>query len=100
MIEKIEGNFKEVIESKVPVLIIFMELWCGLYFSMKPELFDFSEKYNIDIYQLDSDKYQYIPQFFKVISIPTFIIFKEEKEIERLSGNNITLIEELIKRNV
>ncbi len=84
-----DQNFKEeVLESKVPVLVDFWALWCAPCQMQEPILEEVAKelepkakvgKLNIDENKKTADQYQ-------VMSIPTLIIFKDGKVVERLTG--------------
>lgn len=78
----------EVVESQEPVLVDFWAEWCGPCRMIAPVLEKIADDYagNLKIVKLDVDNNQRSAMKFGVQSIPTMILFKDGKEVERLIG--------------
>ena len=75
-------NFNNEIKDGLK-LIEFYTGWCGYCKKQKPEL----EKMDkIWIGQVNADNSPEISAKYKVGAFPTFLIFKDGKEVERFSG--------------
>ena len=72
---------KEVVESEIPVLVDFYADWCGPCKMMGPIVKALAEKYDgkIKVGKVNVDEQPALSQQFRVMSIPTFIVFKEGK---------------------
>lgn len=80
-------DFDKVISSTKPVLVDFFATWCGPCQMMKPIIEEIAnESKEFDVIELDIDESPEIAAKYTVMSVPTFIIFKEGKEIDRIMG--------------
>ncbi len=89
VIELNDENFqKEVLDSKGTIIVDFFAEWCGPCKMMAPIYDEASKeagekarfgKVNVDANQKTAQKHG-------IMSIPTIIIFKDGKEVEKLMG--------------
>jgi thioredoxin len=80
-------NFKETIDSNTPVVVDFWADWCGPCKMLTPIFEEASkEMNNLNFAKLNTEDYGDIAAEHSVMSIPTLIVFKENKEIGRLVG--------------
>jgi thioredoxin 1 len=87
--ETTKTKFTELIEnSEKPVLVDFYAEWCGPCHAMAPVLKEvaneFSEK--VKIIKVDIDKNPAASTLYKIISIPTMILFHKGEIKWRQSG--------------
>ena len=77
----------EVLESERPVLVDFTAAWCPPCRVMKPVLAEFAaERDDLRVVQLDVDAEQRTAAEYGVLSMPTFILFRDGREVQRLVG--------------
>ena len=71
-------NFeKEVLQSEKPVLVDFYADWCGPCQMMGPVVEEISNEVNdAKVCKINIDEQMSIAQKYGVMSIPTFIVFK------------------------
>ena len=102
MIEINSDSFEqEVLHSSQPVLIDFWGPQCGPCLALMPKVEALTERYGdkVKITKVEAPKNRRLCLTLKVISLPTFLFFKNGKEVDRLSGDiTIQLIEEYLKK--
>ena len=77
----------EVLESELPVLVDFTAAWCPPCRVMKPILAELdAERDDVRVVQLDVDTDQRTAAEYGVLSMPTFILFRDGREVKRLVG--------------
>ena len=78
----------QVLKNKLPVMVDFYAEWCGPCKLAGPVVDKLAEDYKdkMTIGKIDVDANQVTSGKFGVMSIPTVIIFKDGKEMERMSG--------------
>ncbi|MFA6534028.1 MAG: thioredoxin [Patescibacteria group bacterium] len=85
-----DDNFEaEVLKSEAPVLVDFYATWCGPCQMLGPIVEDLAEEMagkSVKIGKLDVDTAPQTAEKYGVMSIPTMIIFKGGKEVERMVG--------------
>jgi len=89
MIKLTDQNFEsEVVKSEIPVLVDFWAEWCGPCRMIAPIVEEFAKEYNgkLKVCKLDVDAHGSIAQQFKILSIPTVIVFKDGKVASQIVG--------------
>lgn len=81
-------NFEnEVVSSEKPVLIDFFASWCGPCRMVSPIVDEIaSENEEFKICKVDVDKQPELAQAFNVSSIPTLVVVKQAKVVNRAVG--------------
>ena len=75
-------NFEqEVLNSNIPVLVDFFATWCGPCKMVSPivEQIESEMQGKIKVCRIDIDEERDLAMQYGVMSIPTFIVFKEGK---------------------
>ena len=79
-------NFEtEVLNAEKPVLVDFWATWCGPCRRQAPVVEELAEA-EYEVGKVDVDKEPSLAQQYKIMSIPTLLIFKDGKEVQRLIG--------------
>ena len=95
IIDLTKENFQaEITKSDKPVLEDFWAVWCGPCQMMAPILHELeTEMPDVQIGKVNVDEQMDLARQFRVVSIPTLIIFKNGQEVQRMVG--VTSKEEL-----
>lgn len=85
-----DANFDaEVLKSNVPVFVDFWAPWCGPCQMMGPfveELAKSSDPAKLKVGKLNVDDNQVMAGKYQVMSIPTFLVFKNGQVVDKLIG--------------
>ena len=85
MIHLENENFDELIKDKV--VVDFFATWCGPCKMLGPVFEELSTEINdINFIKVDIDKHEDLCRKYKVMSVPTLIVFDKGKEVKRNIG--------------
>lgn len=81
-------NFNDIIKSGKLTLVDFYATWCGPCKMMHPVLEQLKEDLgeSIRIIKIDVDKNEAISAQYRIMSVPTFMLFKNGEALWRQSG--------------
>ena len=88
-IDTTDANFEKDINDKDRLVIVDMWAeWCGPCKMMEPLLNEIAEelKESVKLVKLNIDKNQKTAATYSVMNIPTLLLFKNGKEVDRLIG--------------
>jgi thioredoxin 1 len=88
-IEISDASFdKQVLQSKIPVLVDFWAPWCRPCLMAAPVLEELAKEYaeKITFAKLDVDQNAQTAAKYNVMAIPNLIIFKEGKPVSQIVG--------------
>ncbi|CEM63209.1 thioredoxin [Treponema phagedenis] len=83
-----KDNFNETLNTDVPVLVDFFAQWCGPCKMLGPVIEEVGKEIGNKgvIAKIDVDKQQDLAAQYGVASIPTIVVFKNGKEVDRSVG--------------
>ena len=81
-------NFEEeVLNAKEQVLVDFWATWCGPCQTMGPVVDELAQELtDVKVGKVNVDEQMVLAREYKVMSIPTFLVFKDGKVAERTLG--------------
>lgn len=84
-----ENDFEaKVLEANKPVLVEFGAPWCGPCRLLEPVLEELAGEFGdrIDFYTVDVDQSPQLAMQHAVMGVPTVMLFREGKLLERMTG--------------
>jgi len=84
MIHLENENFNELIKEKT--IVDFYATWCGPCKMLGPIFEEVSKEVDINFVKVDIDNHEKLCREYKVMSVPTLILFENGKEVKRNIG--------------
>ena len=82
-------NFQEeVLNAKEPVLVDMFATWCGPCKMMGPVIEEIAAEYEgkVKVGKLDIDQDPELTAQYKIMSVPTFLLFKDGEVLDKIIG--------------
>ncbi len=97
-------NFEyEVLNSDKPVLVDFWAQWCGPCRAVAPIISELAVEYNerVKVGKVNVDEVYELAAQFRIMSIPTLMLFKNGQIVERIVGAmSKAEFKEMLDRNI
>ncbi len=79
---------QEILDSQIPVLADFWATWCNPCRMLAPILEELAQDYEgkVKFCKVDVDENADLAVMYGIVSVPTLILMKSGKEVERISG--------------
>jgi thioredoxin 1 len=83
-----ETFHEQVLKSSLPTLVDFWAIWCGPCKMVSPLVDEIARENEgkLKVMKLDVDENEQTAMQYDVMSIPTLILFKDGKPVERIVG--------------
>jgi thioredoxin len=88
-VKKQFSSFQDLLDnSQIPVLVDFYATWCGPCQMMAPILEEVgaSLRDRLQIVKIDTDKYPNLGSKYQVEALPTLILFKNGRPVDKIEG--------------
>ncbi len=89
MKEVTDATFEqEVLRSPIPTLVDFWAAWCGPCRMIAPVVEEIAQEFEgrVAVVKMDVDANPKTPAQLGILGIPTLILFKDGKELDRIVG--------------
>lgn len=95
---------EQVLQTEETVLVDFWGAQCAPCLALMPKIEKLEEKYGeqLKVAKVNAPKNKRLCLKLRVLNLPTFLIYCQGKEVERLSGNNLSIdnIEDSVKKHI
>ncbi|BAT99317.1 thioredoxin H2-like [Vigna umbellata] len=96
---KWNAHFHASKETNKLLVIDFTATWCGPCKTMDPVIKEFAAKYtDVEFIKIDVDELMEVAQAFQVQTMPTFILIKKGKVVEKVVGAKKEELQKLIQK--
>ncbi|XP_054825617.1 thioredoxin H2-like [Prosopis cineraria] len=97
---KWKAHFEASKSTNKLMVIDFTATWCGPCKTMDPIIKEFAAKYaDVEFIKIDVDELMEVAQDFKVQAMPTFILIKKGKVVDKTVGARKEELQKLIENH-
>ncbi|KAM0692246.1 hypothetical protein Q7P36_008447 [Cladosporium allicinum] len=95
-----KADFDAALNESGVMVVDFFATWCGPCKVIAPQVVKFSNNYtNARFFKVDVDEVPEAAQEHSIRAMPTFLIFKDGKQVSEVVGANPTALEAAIKEH-
>ncbi|KAK7407326.1 hypothetical protein VNO78_09154 [Psophocarpus tetragonolobus] len=96
-----KAHFDASKETNKLMVIDFTATWCGPCKNMDPVIQEFATNYtNVEFIKIDVDELMGVSEEFQVQGMPTFILMKKGKVIDKVVGAKKEELQKLIEKHL
>ena len=94
------NELTEFVNDNPLALLTFSATWCGPCKRSKPALEEMSKASTVPFgYVYESDLDDFLDIFVQIKAFPTYILYKDGQEIERVEGVDLKAVEAMITKH-
>ena len=77
-----------ILDPQRPTLVVFSAKWCGPCRLMKPIVAELEQEFQLQVrvIVIDIEEYPKVSDRFKILNLPTFLLFNQGKQKKRMKG--------------
>ncbi|KAI9119336.1 hypothetical protein K1719_010011 [Acacia pycnantha] len=92
-------HFNEVKDSNKLIVIDFSASWCGPCRFVEPAIHAMADKFSdVEFVKIDVDELSDVAREFQVQAMPTFVLWKKGKEMDRVIGAKKDELEKKVEK--
>ncbi|XP_028806432.1 thioredoxin H2 isoform X2 [Neltuma alba] len=92
-------HFNEVKDSNQLIVIDFSASWCGPCKFIEPAIHAMADKFtDVEFVKIDVDELSDVTREFQVQAMPTFVLWKKGKEMDRVVGAKKDELEKKVEK--
>jgi thioredoxin 1 len=87
--DQVAREYDSILDMHSPIMFFYHAPWCSACKAMEPMIFEIANKEykeSLCVVGIDSDKYPALSACYKVLSLPTIVLWKDEEERYRIVG--------------
>jgi thiol-disulfide isomerase/thioredoxin len=94
------NELTEFLNDNSIALLTFSATWCGPCKASKKQLQEMAKNATIPFgYVYESDLEDFLDIFIEIRAFPTYVLFKDSQEVDRIEGVDLAGVEAMIKKH-